>query len=418
MTFVTKKIRNLNVNFSKDKIQPIIKNGVFVLPDDKIIEEITILMNDETGELVDAVNSYLIYRHLTGKENSSFEVRGLRLYFDFLEVINKTWLDGSDELFNRPIFLFSKYLKSSFQKGEISGTVALNYFNIVVRFYQFHIEKGQKFNGTPINFKAKRIIIDTNSLTNHIKTYSAEIFVADCTPNIPSTAKSSELKPLSKKHLKLLMNELKSNSTNEFFLICFVAQTTGLRASEIADLRLDQVSKYENENVFNLYVGPQVGHSTKGSQNGVVKVNKVVMDVIREHTLSSEYIKRLGKTDEKRPYLFLNRKGNKYTQEIISVMFNQFVNNHLKNIDDTFDYKFHDLRVSFGVTIMKACLDANLNRTDCLAYTQNQMRHRNIETTLRYLEHWTNTVVNEKKSKLQEDILNSAFSNIKGIGDE
>lgn len=418
MTFVTKKIRNVNVNFSKEKIQPILKDGVYSLPKDKEIEEITILMNEETGETVSPVNSYLIYRHLIGKENSSFEVRGLRLYFDFLEVMNKSWLDGSDEPFNRPIFLFSKYLKSSFQKGDISGTVALNYFNIVVRFYQFHIERGQKFNGTPISFKAKKINIDTNSLTNHIRNYSVEICVADCIPNIPSTAKTSELKPLSRKHSKLLMSELKTNSTNEFFLICFVAQTTGLRAAEIADLRLDQISKYEDEEVFNLYVGPQMGHSTKGSQNGVVKVNKIVMDVIREHTLSPEYIKRLSKCNEKRPFLFLNRKGNKYTQEIISVMFNQFVNNHIKLIDELFDYKFHDLRVSFGVTIMKACLDANLNRTDCLAYTQNQMRHKNIETTLRYLEHWTNTVVNEKKSKLQESILNSAFADMKGIIDE
>ena len=412
MPFITKKIRNVNLNYSKDTIEPIKCGNVYKLPETHHLEELTILINEDTKEPIDAVNTYLIYRHLIGKENSDFEVRGLRLYFDFLEAINKSWLDGADEIFNRPISLFSKYIKQSFEKGEIAGTVALNYFNATVRFYQYHLERGQKFNGTPITFKTKNVLVNTGSLTNHIRDYAIEISVADCAPNIPSSAKSSELKPLTKSHLKLLMKELRENSTNEFFLICFIAHTTGLRAAELADLRLDQVSKYDDENVYNLYVGPQVGHSTKGSQNGVIKVNKTVMDIIKGHTMSSEYIKRLSKFEGERPFLFLNRKGSNYTQEIISVMFNQFTNKYMKKIDEKFQYKFHDLRVTFGVSIMKACLDTKMTRTDCLAYTQNQMRHKSIETTLRYLEHWTSSVINDQKSKMQEEILNIAFNDI------
>jgi integrase len=354
----------------------------------------------------------LINRHLIGKDNSSFEAKGLRLYFDFLEVIDKSWLDGSDEVFNRPIALFSKYLKSSFEKGEIAGTVAVNYFGSVARFYKFHLEKGQVFNGTPISFVKRKLEINTNSLVNHISRYAIEINTVDCAPNIPSNSKSSELKPLSKEHIQLLFSTLKEKSTREFFLICFIAQATGLRAGEIADLKLEQFSKYDDENIFNLYVGPQVGHQTKGNQNGVIKVNKTVMNIIQEHITSSDYIKRLGRFNGEKPFLFLNRKGNQYTQEIISVMFNQLMNNHIKPIDNKFDYKFHDLRATFGVSIMKACLDAKMSRTDSLAYTQNQMRHKNIETTLHYLEYWTHSVVNEKKSQMQENLLNGLFTDI------
>lgn len=414
MPYQTKKVKNLYLNYDKNKIEPIEFKGIYQLPSTHTIEEITLLANSNNNEFVEPVTTYLIYRHLTGKSNSSFESKGLRLYFDFLEAINKSWLDGSDEVFNRPISLFSKYLKSSFEKGEIAGTVAIGYFNTVSRFYQFHLEQGQKFNGIPISFKKKTIEINTDSLTNHINKYSVEINTVDCAPNIPSTAKSSELKPLTKEHLKLLFKKLKDKSTPEFFLICFIAQSTGLRIGEIVDLKLEHISKYDNEPIFNFYVGPQVGHATKGNQNGVIKVNKTVMDILKEHTMSSEYLKRLSRFKGKKPFLFLNRKGNPYTQEVLSVMFNQFMHNHIKPIDPTFSYKFHDLRATFGVNIMKACLDSKMSRSEALAYTQNQMRHKSIETTLHYLEYWTHSVVNEQKSKLQEDLLSSIT---KDLGD-
>jgi integrase len=415
MSYTTKRVKNLSLNYDKNKIEPIEDKGIYQLPSSHTIEEITLLANSNKNNFVEPVTTYLIHRHLTGKENSSFEAKGLRLYFDFLEVINKSWLDGSDETFNRPISLFSKYLKSSFEKGEIAGTVAIGYFNIISRFYQFHLEKGQVFNGTPISFKTKKIEVNTNSLTNHIAKYSVEINTVDCAPNIPSTAKSSELKPLSKEHLKLLFKTLKEKSTPEFFLICFIAQTTGLRIGEIADLKLEHISKYDDEPIFNLYVGPQVGHHTKGNQNGVIKVNKTVMNIIKEHTLTSAYLKRLGRFKGDKPYLILNRKGQQYTQEVLSVMFNQFMHQHIKPIDPSFSYKFHDLRATFGVSIMKACLDSKMSRSEALAYTQNQMRHKSLETTLHYLEYWTHSAVNEQKSKMQEDLLSSVIANLGDI---
>ena len=415
MSHATKKIYNLNLNYDKIKIDPILKNGIYNLESTNTIEEITLLIHSETHQPIEPVNTYLINRHLLGKENSSFEARGLRLYFDFLESLNKSWLDGADEVFNRPISLFSKSLKSSFEKGEIAGTVAINYFNSVVRFYQFHLEKGQKFNGSPISFKTKKIEFNTNSLTNHIAKYSVEINTVDCAPNIPSAAKSSELKPITMDHLKLLFKTLKEKSTPEFFLICLIAQSTGLRIGEIADLKLEHISKYDDEPIFNLYVGPQVGHHTKGNQNGVIKVNKTVINIIKEHTLTSAYLKRLGRFKGDKPYLILNRKGEPYTQEVLSVMFNQFMHQHIKPIDPSFSYKFHDLRATFGVSIMKACLDSEMSRSDALAYTQNQMRHKSLETTLHYLEYWTHSVVNEQKSKMQEDLLSSVMHSLNGI---
>src|SRR5579875_604153 len=120
MPYATKKIRNLALNYDKKRIEPIEENGIFKLPTTHQVDELTVLLETEKNEFIEPVNTYLISRHLLGKENSSFEARGLRLYFDFLEAINKSWLDGSDEVFKRPIYLFSKSLKESFEKGEIA----------------------------------------------------------------------------------------------------------------------------------------------------------------------------------------------------------------------------------------------------------------------------------------------------------
>lgn len=412
MPFITKNIKNLNLNYDKTAVEPLFFNGVFNLPSTNKIEEITIVLEEKSNSLIEPINSYLIYRHLCGKTNSSFEARGLRLYFDFLEVINRSWKDGSDEIFNRPISLFSKFLKDLFDKGKISGTVAINYFNSVVRFYKFHLEQGQVFNGTPISFRKRKVEINTNSLSNHIRNYTIEVSTSEISPKIPYGSKSSELKPLTNHHLKVLFKTLKEHSTPEFFLICLIAQTTGLRIGEIADLKLEHISKYDDEPIFNLYVGPQVGHKTKGGQNGNIHVNRTIMNLIKEHTLTHEYLKRLSKFKGDRPFLILNRKGEPYTQEVLSVMFNQHMHKYIKPTEPSFSYKFHDLRATFGVSIMKSCLDTKMSRSEALAYTQRQMRHKSLDTTMHYLEYWTHSVIGEQKSNMQEQLLKSLTNDI------
>lgn len=50
--FVTKKINQLSLNYSKDRVDPIQKNGVFVLSSIEEINDITVLLNEDTNEPV------------------------------------------------------------------------------------------------------------------------------------------------------------------------------------------------------------------------------------------------------------------------------------------------------------------------------------------------------------------------------
>ncbi len=402
MSFQTHKIRNLKLNYENTNLEN--KEGFYQFKIGKIVDEITILINEDTFLPVNCVNSYLIYRHHIGKTNSSFECRALRLYFDFIEAMEVEWDHGSDLIHQRPLSMFSKYLKDEFEANNISGTSAVNYFNAVARFYKFHLQQGHKFKGTPVTFSKHQIEVNSKSLTSHIKNYKIDVDVADCRPRIPTNAKSSELIPFNIDNYKFLFNQINEHSTKEMALICLLSANTGLRANEIADLRLDMIKDFNGEEVFDLYVGPQRSHKTKFSKNGVVKVSGKLIELIQKYNRSSRYLKRLAKYKGDRANVFLTVRGSAFTQQTISVLFSNLTSNFIKPVIPSFKHNFHDLRVTFGVNTMKACLDSNMSRKDALAYTQNQMRHKSIDTTMQYLEYWTHSVITSKRNDLQKKI--------------
>jgi integrase len=411
MTHISHKIKNLNLNYEKHFGLKKENNYYKVNPTNNI-PEITLLINEETYLPVNVVNSYLINRHLVGKTNSNFECRALRLYFDFLEAIELEWDQGSNYIHKRPLSMFGKYLKQSFEDGDISGTTALNYFNSVSHFYKYYLTEGYDFKESPVTFTQKSIKVFSNSLTNHINSFEVEIDISDCKPNIPNDAKSTELKPFTVEEYELLFDKLKTHSTKDLMLICLLSANTGLRVNEIADLRLDMITSYSNEDVFDLYVGSQVGHKTKGNKNGIIKVSGKIMSLLNKHIESTDYLKRLRKYKNERPPVFITIRGNAFTSQTISVMFSAFVKEYIKSTNPEFNHKFHDLRVHFGVNTMKASLDSDMKKEQALAYVQNQMRHKDIKTTMEYLEYWTHSVVIEKRTALQDSILNDLYNNL------
>jgi integrase len=388
MPFITKKINNLSLNYEKHF--GLKRNEEFFeINPGQTIKEITILLNEKLYSPVEEVNAYLIHRTLLGINNSGFEVRGLRLYYDFLEGMELNWDGGSDYIHQRPIAMFGKWLKESFESGSISGTTASAYFDSVARFYKFHLSNGYPFEKPPISFTQKIVKKFSSSLINHINHYEIELDIADYKPNIPSQSKSSELKPFKEDDYKLLFDTLKSKSSKDFMLICMLSASTGLRASEVAALRLDMITSHNGEDVFDLYVGPQVGHKTKGNKNGIIKVSGKIIKLLNKHIKSKEYIKRLAKFKGDNPTVFITQRGNPFSQQVISAMFSGIVTDEIKSKNKDFNYKFHDLRTTFGVNTMKSCLNSEMNKEESMSYTQNQMRHKSLKTTMKYLEFWT-----------------------------
>ena len=197
--------------------------------------------------------------------------------------------------------------------------------------------------------------------------------------------------------------------------MCLLAMNSGMRADEIADLRIDMISRYADEDSFKLKLGPLSEHRTKKDSEMPVQVSGRTIAALLRYNKSKRYLKRLAKSTPSRPHVFLNKNGEPYTQKMISTLFNEFMNKYIIPANDEFYHKFHDLRVTFGVDTMKACIDSGWSKKECLAFTKTQMRHKYLKDTLLYLEHWQSSVALKKQATVNEGILEEVFSALEGL---
>tara|TARA_R110000772_G_scaffold268541_1_gene396026 strand:- start:25811 stop:27076 length:1266 start_codon:yes stop_codon:yes gene_type:complete len=382
----------------------------------EMVEELTVVVDEDTGFIIPSVFDYLLTRHKEGRDNSSFESRALRLYFDFIDGVPElNWSAGSSISYERPIYQFSKFLEELYGSGQIAGTTAKNYFSSVVRFYTHHLKFSYPFTkGVPVEYTETIIKKFDNDLTSHISGLEIKIQSADCKPNIPST-KATELIPFTPEEQELFFLSLLKNGSQELLLMCLLAMNSGMRADEIADLRIDMISRYADEDSFKLKLGPLSEHRTKKDSEMPVQVSGRTIAALLRYNKSKRYLKRLAKSTPSRPHVFLNKNGEPYTQKMISTLFNEFMNKYIIPANDEFYHKFHDLRVTFGVDTMKACIDSGWSKKECLAFTKTQMRHKYLKDTLLYLEHWQSSVALKKQATVNEGILEEVFSALEGL---
>jgi integrase len=319
------------------------------------------------------------------------------------------WDVGSSLPYERPIYQFSKFIEKQYESGVIAGTTAKNYFSCVVRFYTHHLKFNYPFQGgVPVEYTETIIKKYDNDLTSHITGLEIKVLSADCKPNIGSS-KRTELIPFNDKEKKLFFSTLVDNGSEELLLICLLAYNSGMRADEIADFRVDMISRYSGQDEFILRLGPVSGHRTKKNSEMPVEVNGRIIALLLRYNKSKRYLNRLKKTKPDRANVFLDKNGKPYTQKMISTLFNEFMRDYIKTIDPDFYHKFHDLRVSFGVIIMKTCIDAGWKRSESLAYTKKQMRHQKVETTQLYLEYWESSIAIKKQALANEEVLEDVY---------
>ena len=375
------------------------------------LKDIYVVIEERTGLVVPPIFSFICNHHIDkGNKSSSMEARALRLYFDFLADKKLKWNIGSDKIIHRPIKKFSSWLEKQFEEGAIAGSTATNYFNAVTRFYFYHLCIKTPFESTPIEFREFSFNNLNNDPLAHLVGRSYTKITSDCNPRISSTITSSELKPLSEADLKFFIYKLKKHSSEEFFLIVILSLMSGLRAGEIGDLRTDMFNEHDDEQkAYLLKLGPQQNHKTKHNSELPVLIPTFLVSIIKKYTTSSQYLKKLNKFFKKgktRGNVFLTRHGNPYSQHTISTLFNQFLHSKIYNERPNFDYKFHDLRVTFGVQTMAAALNVDgLSKSEALAYTQVQMRHKYLSETLKYLNYYHMHLAIIEQANINENLL-------------
>lgn len=371
-----------------------------------VMPDMTIVVEAATGYIVPSIFKYLMSVRTSGVENVAFDARALRLYFDFLKVHGLHWDEGDQEEYRRPVNRFSDFLTNIYKGGGIAAKTAIGYFNAVMRFYKHYLSLAYEFKySVPVEFNRKVIKRYDNDLTSHITGLEIEIDVAKCRPNISTNDRRRELRPILGKEGVVFRQALNKHASYELKLICVLAITTGLRADEIADLRVDMLDSYGNEKVWELNLGPNVGHSTKLDSELPVIVSGSMIGKLIAYNKSRRYLIRAKKREHTRINVFLTQSGKSYDQKTISTLFRDFLKNHIHPILPSFSHKFHDLRATFGVITMKSCLDKGVAPSDALAFTKTQMRHKNLKDTMHYLEYFNQGVAIDAQADANEELL-------------
>ncbi|MFC1620541.1 tyrosine-type recombinase/integrase [Candidatus Neomarinimicrobiota bacterium] len=142
-------------------------------------------------------------------------------------------------------------------------------------------------------------------------------------------------------------------------LIIELAIGTGLRVSELANLRLEELYLKKGQNSL-------IVRNGKGGKDRVVQFNAMLKDLIVEY---------LNYRHSDSPYLFPSKHGEKITASGIQQVFKKWANK--AGLPDR--YSIHSLRHTYAVRLYKA---SGYN----LRLVQKQLGHSSVSTTQVYAD--------------------------------
>lgn len=418
--YMTHKIKYLNLLSDFYDYEDLsLKDGVLSVESDKeICEEIHVVIEKETSVVIPPVLSFIVSHYINKSKNSSpTQAKALRLYFDFLHEHNLSWNIGALEPVDRPFTEFKWWLKEQYEEGNIAGSTARSYFGVVTNFYLYHLDIHTPFVSIPMEYEE----IETNQFDNdpfaHIAGRSIVRRVSKEKLDVSARSKEGALKPFTAYEQEIFFTKLKEYGSEEFLLICMLAILTGLRASEIADLRTDMLVNFkDDEPHFELELGAKVKHKTKQASELPVTIASSVVKLLKRYHISSRYLTRLKKfkdNDGERANVFITQRGGAYSQHTISTLFNQFIHAHIYPEYSNFSHDFHDLRVTFGVDVMNAALNVeDMSNSEALRFTKSQMRHKNIKDTIIYLSYFQRSKALIEQSIINEQLLGLIFRDV------
>ena len=349
------------------------------------------------------------------------------------------------------IFKYRTRLIDQVNAGLIGASSARGRINAVVNFYRFLVIEDlvdhQRY-GIPFQDVYKYIAVDNEFGARRkmaIKSHDLAIHVPAKAHNSEAIVDGGELSPLTVEEQTVVLKALQQSS-REYQLMFYLALFTGARLQTICTLRIENLFNRESDShgFIRLPVGAGTGVDTKFQKpmtllipNWLAKDLKIYInsEQARQRRQKSNY----GDSDEN--YVFLTKLGTpfytskaeqqKLTEKIktsdsfgtrLKLYEGEAVRSYLKVvllpeirlIDPQFQhFKFHDLRASFGMNLLESQLQhlpEGHNHMTAVEYVQARMGHRNISTTLQYLNYksrleWRSKIQHEYESSLMQYVI-------------
>ena len=343
----------------------------------------------------------------------------------------------------RVTYRYRRYLTKAIRLQTISPGVAKARMSIVVGFYKGLIKGGlvedAAIQNKPYESKIMGIPVVSSSGLERIKFVETTDLSIIAPRNLHDpdliAEEGGKLRPLGDDEQEVIIKALRTNKNRELELMIFTSLFTGARIQTVCTLRIKHIHdllktnekaiKCNSNTELKLKVGVGTSIDVKGqSRYGKAyrlfmpaKLAQMLLDYASSERARSRRKKSFyGDTEEN--YLFLSRNGtpfytsrkelidrqNKDTSKRVSyknrvdfpVSEGQSVREMLKRLhkhilrehDPTFkQFRFHDLRATYGLNYVKDMLDAGVKPSQILQDLMTRMGHANIQTTMGYLKY-------------------------------
>ncbi|MBP0598876.1 site-specific integrase [Herbaspirillum sp. LeCh32-8] len=381
-----------------------------------------VVINQDGSQWSDA-NLYLLWRvekdDVHKMKTLWSAASDLGAYKRFLDEEQIDYLEFPSRDAKKPTYRYFARLNDSIQAGDIAISTAKRRMNSVVRFYTWLMkEKPEHFLNAPFKVKEVRIrwTYQTGAaVTRTVQTTNLSIKSAKAEPDAHAEyiEDDGKLYPLSMEHQTLLVETLVELGHTEMTLIHLLALYTGGRIQTILTLRARDFSAAipELASEIRLPIGPGRQIDTKNSKLGVLYIPIWLYEKVQTYLSSDRYKRRLKKVtvESDRSLIFLSRNGNplydfsgnraqfnahnelRYFREggLVRVFIAEYVLPKMRERIPDFNYRFHDLRASFGMNLADAQNERierkEITYSAAMSYVQARMGHESFKTTERYI---------------------------------
>lgn len=366
-------------------------------------KEVWILKNvekisNEGVYLEDCINMYLMQKATELKEVDAM-ARALLSWAKFIEDENVDPFKPAILHYESPTYGYREHLliKAKDTTVKFSQNTAAEYIRVVKGFYEFLIKnnvisKKGFFEYQTVNISSSRRSVSTTDL--RIKTIKKH---------------GSTLTPLKPKDTQKAFEIIDCMSERDALLINFLLGS-GLRRAEAftmnAELftveRLHESSSFLIEGII---ISPDVGVETKLKKPRELFITELFYDDALGYIESEKHEAALKKyqlkyKDKMIPGytpLFLTSTGEPFDENRFYNVWNLFKKLYKQKHKEAFKYKPHDLRATFGTSLLRILTDHDGNVLDALDTVKDVLGHDDVSTTLKYVEY-----------QKHEDMLNKA----------
>jgi len=317
----------------------------------------------------------------------------------------------------RPTYQFRFHLQDQVNSASIAQTTANRRMNAVINFYRWI----SKYKGYEFQYPAWTERSAIIKFENHIGLQQSKMVQ---TTNLGfRTCSSSDgfgnyifdggkLKPLSKQKQISVLKALMDLGNVEMTLIFLLALSTGARLQTICTLRLSclRADHKITDGEVRVAAGPGTLIDTKLNKSAIVYIPVWVLNKIRTYSKSPRAHHRrqrnlvYGNSDEQ--YIFLTKGGSPYymgrkdpsiglvkripSGNSITQFIRSYLIPKLKELGHPFEFRFHDLRATYGVNLVeinqKKLTSGTITYQKLKNFIRERMWHERTETTDGYLQ--------------------------------